>query len=229
MSVTGTQEAVNKAGRDSELAYQKAKRGRELLRDVEATITTNQGYNEGAATTARTLRSLNSWLTSNTDRNTGASGANASAASVAATDGGSGREFSETLLKSVLRDVFEAGGEPTLLSVGPYNKQVVSGFTGRSQARQNIAMDRIQATASLYASDYGDLKVVPNRFQRERDAWVIDPDYMSLSYLRRIRYKDLAKVADSRDGFMVAELTLCVKNEAAHGLVADITTQSSTV
>lgn len=235
VSISGTQEAVDKAGRASELAYQKAKRGQELLRDIEATITTNQGLNAGATTTARKLRSLNSWLTSNTDRGSsgvstsGAAGANATTASNAATDAAAKREFTETLLQTVLQSVYSNGGNPTMLSVGPYNKTVVSDFTGRSSARQNIAIDRIQAAASLYASDFADLKVVPNRFQRERDAWVLDLDYLSLAYLRRIKYEDLAKTADSRRGFMVGELTLCVKNEAAHGLVTDLTTQSSSV
>lgn len=226
VSVTGTQEAVDKAGRSSELAYQKAKRGQEMLRDIEATILTNQGLNGGDTSTARKLRSLNSWMSSNTDR--GTSGANATTASNAATDGVS-REFTEALLQDVLQSVWNNGGNPTMLSVGPYNKRVVSDFTGRASARQNIAIDRIQASASLYASDFADLKVIPNRFQRERDAWVIDSDYLSLPYLRRIKYEDLAKTADSKRGFMVAELTLCVKNEAAHGLVADLTTQSSSV
>lgn len=235
VSITGTQEAVDKAGRGSELDYQKAKRGQELLRDIEATILTNQGMNAGATTTARKLRSLNSWLNSNTSRGTsgvstsGVAGSDSTTATAAAVDAAGTREFTETLLQTVLQSVYNNGGNPTMLSVGPYNKTVVSDFTGRASARQNIAIDRIQASASLYASDFADLKVIPNRFQRERDAWVLDLDYLSLAYLRRIKYENLAKTADSKRGFMVAELTLCVKNEAAHGLVADLTTQSSSV
>ena len=67
-AITGTQEATNKAGRDSEMAYQTMKAGAELKRDVEAVITQNQGYLSGATTTARKTRSLESFLTSNTNR-----------------------------------------------------------------------------------------------------------------------------------------------------------------
>ena len=40
--ITGTQESVDKAGRASELAYQIAKKAKELKRDMEATVTGNQ-------------------------------------------------------------------------------------------------------------------------------------------------------------------------------------------
>jgi malonyl CoA-acyl carrier protein transacylase len=40
--ITGTQEAVDKAGRASELAYQIAKKSKELKRDIEATLLINQ-------------------------------------------------------------------------------------------------------------------------------------------------------------------------------------------
>ena len=106
--------------------------------------------------------------------------------------------------------------------VGPFNKGTVSGFTGRAQARQNIAEDKIQAAAHLYASDFGDLKVVPNRFQRERSAFVLDPDFLDVAFLRPIQEHDLAKTGDSERKYVVAEYTLCMKNEAAHGVIADL-------
>ncbi len=108
--------------------------------------------------------------------------------------------------------------------VGPFNKGVVSGFTGRSSARQNIGADKIQAAAHLYASDFGDIKVVPNRFQRERTAFVLDPEYVSVAYLRRIHKKDLATIGDAERCFLQAEYTLCMKNEKAHGVIADLLT-----
>ena len=42
----------------------------------------------------------------------------------------------------------------------------------------------MQAGADLYASDYGTLKVVPNRFMRDRTALVFDPEYAAIAYLR---------------------------------------------
>lgn len=159
--VSSTQEKVKKAGRASEMGYQVAKRLKELKRDIEAVIVGNQGYNAGALGTARRTRSFESFLATNSDR--GATGADAGSGTDPATDG-TQRAFTETMLKNVIQSCYTEGASPTTLSVGPFNKGVVSGFTGRSQARQAIALDRIQAAAHLYASDFGEIKVTPNRF-----------------------------------------------------------------
>lgn len=223
-AVTGTQETVNHAGYRKETAYQKTKRGLELRRDIEAIATNNIGQDAGDATTARQARTLGSWVTSNSNRGTG--GADATAATAGATDATTTqqRAFTETILKNVIQQIYTSGGKPKVLMVGPVNKQKVSDFTGRTQARQMIGEERIQAAASLYASDFGDLKVVPNVHQRERDAWVYDPEYAEISYLRPIQSMDLAKIGDSYRGFMLAEWTLCMKNEKAFGVAADLTT-----
>ena len=86
-----------------------------------------------------------------------------------------------------------------------------------------IAEDRIQGAAALYASDFGDLKVIPNRFQRARDAWVVSPEYLAVSYLRPFAVEELAKTGDAESRFLRSEWTLEVRNEAAHGVVADLT------
>jgi hypothetical protein len=222
--VTGTQQAATSAGRSDELAYQLAKRSKEIKRDMEATITGNQGYVAGDSTTARKLRSLESWLTTNDSRGTG--GADATAATAAATDATAGnmRTFTETILKSVIQSVYTAGGEPSLLMVGPVNKQRVSDFTGRASARQAVSEAKILGAASLYASDFGDLKVIPNRFQRERSAFVLDPEYAAISYYRPFTTFELAKVGDAERRALIVECTLEMRNEAAHGVAADLTT-----
>jgi len=223
LAVTGTQDAVNAAGRASELGYQLAKRSREIKRDMETIITSNQGQNAGAAATARQCRGLGSWLSTNQSRGTG--GAAAANVTSAATDASTAnrRAFTEAMLKTVIQSVYDSGGEPDILSVGSFNKQTVSGFTGRTQARQMIAEDRIQGAAALYASDFGDLKVIPNRFQRARDAWVVSPEYLAVSYLRPFAVEELAKTGDAESRFLRSEWTLEVRNEAAHGVVADLT------
>lgn len=223
-AITGTQEVVNKAGRASEVAYQKAKRGKELRLDIEAIALNTQGMSAGSTTTARKARGLESWLTTNTLRGSG--GADATAATASPTDATAGdmRTFDETLLKTLLQDMRISGAKPVLLSVGPVNRQRVSTFTGRANTRQNVNLERIHATASIYASDFGNLKVVDCLQQRERTALAIDPEMMSVDYLRPIGSESLAKIGDSIRGYMLAEWTLKVHNEAAHGLVADLTT-----
>lgn len=224
-AITGTQEAVEKAGRSSEAAYQKAKRGKELRIDIEAIALNTQGFTSGATDAARKARGLESWLATNTRR--GAGGADATGAQYAPADSTAGdmRTFTEALLVGLLQDMRIAGARPKLLMTGPVNRNRVSNFTGRANTRHVIdSPERVQGTASLYASDYGNLKVVDNLWQRERSALAIDPEYASIDYLRPIGSEDLAKIGDSVRGYMLAEWTLKVDNEAAHGIVSDITT-----
>lgn len=226
--ISGTQEVVDKAGRSSEVSYQTAKKGKELKRDMEAILTNVQGWNAGATTTTpRKTRALGSWISTNTNRQAAGTSVTAGASATGSTGvptDGTQRAFTESQLSDVLQQVFTSGGEPEMLMVGPYNKTVVSGFTGRTSAQQMVNEDTILAAAHIYASDFGDLKVVPNRFQRERDAWVIDPSKVKVAYLRPFKVEDIAKTGDNKKKLLLAEYCLEMSNEAAHGVIADLTT-----
>ena len=218
--VSGTQQAGNNAGRDSEMAYQLAKNSKALKRDMETALTSKVAKAVGATGTARTLGGLETWTSTNKSRGTNGAGAGAGAAP---TDG-TQRAFTETILKAVIQATYSSGGDPSVLMVGPFNKGVVSGFTGRSSARQMIGATKIQAAADLYASDFGDLKVIPNRFQRERSAFVLDPEYWSVAYFRDFKQEEVAKTGDAIKRALLVEFTLIAKNQAASGIVADLTT-----
>jgi len=224
--VSGTLESVDKAGRKSEKAYQLAKASAELKRDIEAIITANQGRDAGSSTTARKLGSLLSWIKTNTNKGSGTTaGTDPTTIGVSTRGDGTTRTFQESMLKDVVQKVFTSGGTPTLLVVPPALKQVVSGFTGLTQHRYNsnaTAEITILAGADLYQSDFGVLQIVPNRFMRTRDALVLDPEYASLNYLRPFETNDLARTGDSEKTQILAELTLEVKNEAAHGGIFDL-------
>ena len=219
--ITGTQEAVDKAGRASEIAYQVAKRAKELKRDLEAQLTTNNAEVTGSATAAREMGSLRAWVATNDVM--GTSGTSGSVGNTAATDG-TQRVFTESLLKSVIKSVWEAGGNPTMIMVGPFNKQKLSGFTGNSTRFDAGADATLYTSVDVYASDFGQLQVVPNRFSRDRDAWVLDMDYWGVAFLRAFSMHELSKTGDSEKRQLLLEATLESRNEAASGCVADLTT-----
>ena len=220
--ITGTQESVDKAGRASELAYQIAKRAKELKRDMEATITGNIAEVGGNSSTARKMGTLGSWVTTNDDlASDGASGAGAGNA--VHTDG-TQRAFTESQLKSVIKSVWNAGGDPSMIMVGPFNKQKLSGFTGNSTRFDAGADATLYTSVDVYASDFGQLQVVPNRFSRDRDAYVLDMEYWGIAFLRDFSMHELAKTGDSEKRQLLVEATLESRNEAASGLVADLTT-----
>jgi hypothetical protein len=122
----------------------------------------------------------------------------------------------------VLLLAYQNGSEADTLMVGPFNKQAFSGFTGRTQARQNVESNTILGAASLYASDWGDIKVVTNLFQRERDAWLVDKDKASLAWLRPWASRYLGVIGDADTKEIIGEVTLQIDNEKAHGVVADL-------
>ena len=219
--ITGTQEAVDKAGRASEIAYQIAKKAKELKRDMEAQITTNNAEVTGSATAAREMGSLGAWVATNDVM--GTSGTSGSVGNTARTDG-TQRAFTEDLLKSVIKSVWNEGGNPTMVMVGPFNKQKLSGFTGNSTRFDAGADATLYTSVDVYASDFGQLQVVPNRFSRDRDAYVLDMDYWGVAFLRDFSMHELSKTGDSEKRQLLVEATLESRNEAASGLVADLTT-----
>ena len=175
VQISGTLEAVNKAGRKSEKAYQLAKASAELKRDIEAIITANQARDAGASGT-RKMGTLLSWITTNVNKQAAGTNPTGDGTDVRS-DSGTTRTFQESMLKDVVQKVFTAGGTPTLLVVPPALKQVVSAFTGLAQHRYNSNTGgdiTILAGADLYQSDFGVLQIVPNRFMRSRDAFVLD-------------------------------------------------------
>ena len=221
--ITGTQESVDKAGRASELAYQIAKKSKELKRDIESTLLTNQARAAGNSTTARTFGSIGAWIATNDNLAGDGTSPTANNGSDARNDG-TQRALTEDMLKDVIKNVWNAGGNPSVVMVGPFNKQKISGFTGGS-TRFDASEDKTLYTSiDVYSSDFGDLEVVPNRFSRDRDALVLDMDYWSVGFLRDFTMHELSKTGDAEKRQLLVELTLISRNEAASGGVFDLTT-----
>lgn len=225
--VSGTLLASDLAGRKSEMAYQLAKASAEIKRDIETIITANQGQTAGSSgSSARKMGSLLSYIKTNTNKGSGTTaGADPTTIGVSTRTDGTTRAFTETILKDVIAKVFASGGTPSALFVSPAQKQVVSAFTGLAAQRYQVPTSgqaTILAGADLYQSDFGVLQIVPNRFMRSRDALVLDPEYAALAYLRPFQTNDIAKVGDAEKKQILAELTLEVRNEAAHGGAFDL-------
>ena len=223
VQISGTLEAVDKAGRKSEKAYQLAKAASEIKRDIETIITGNQAKTNGTATSAaRKMGSLLSYITSNVSK--GSAGTNPTGDGSDVRSDTTTRTFLESMLKTVAQEVFEDGGTPKALFVPPGLKATVSGFAGVAQQRYNTGPEptTIVAAAGAYLSDFGLISIVPDRFMRSTDALLLDAEYAALAYLRPFQTNDLAKTGDSERTQILAELTLEVRNEKAHGGIFDL-------
>ena len=224
IKVSGTLDAVNKAGRKSEKAYQLAKASQEIKRDLETILLSNQGRDAGSTNSAaRKMGSLLSWIKTNSSAQT--NGGDPTTIGVSTRTDGNTRTFTEALLKEVVAEVFTSGGTPSVLMVGAAGKQKVSSFSGIGATRFNVTGAKpstIIGAADIYVSDFGNMSVVPNRFMRTRDALILDPEYAAIAYLRPFMTNELAKAGDADKTQILVECTLEVKNEAAHGIVADL-------
>ena len=226
--LSATEETVNKAGRRSELAYQIAKRSAELKRDQEFSMLNGAVAAAGNTTTARGTASLQAFIKTNYDMQTNGANPTYTTVPTGARSDGNVRTFTETILKNVIQQVWTSGGTPKILMTGPVNKQRVSGFSGIASSRFNIDGGARPATiigaADIYVSDFGNVQVVPNRFQRERDAFVIDPDYAKVTMLRPYQQVELAKTGDAEKRMLIVEWGHKVTAENAHGIAADLVT-----
>jgi hypothetical protein len=224
--VSGTQRAVDHAGRDDEMAYQEMLKGLELKRDMETTLVgTNQAKSTGTDTSARKTASVISWIKTNTSKNGTGSDPAAADGTGARTDGAQ-VAFTEARLKTVLNAVWTTGGKPDMIMVGAFNKQAFSLFTGRATQIEPTSSRKIIAAVDAYESDFGTLKVVPNRFQRTRDVLVLQMDMWAVAYLngRRFVSQPLAKTGDSDLKVILSEYALVARNEKSGGGVFDNTT-----
>jgi hypothetical protein len=226
--LSATEETVNKAGRKSELAYQIAKRGSELKRDQEFTMLNGAVAAAGNTTTARGTASLGAFVKTNVDMQTNGANPDYTTLPNSARTDGNVRTFTETILKNVIQKVWTAGGTPKMLMTGPVNKQRVSGFSGIASSRFNIDGGAKPATlvgaVDIYVSDFGNVQVIANRFQRERDAWVIDPDMAKMTTLRPYQQVELAKTGDAEKRMLIVEWGHKVLAENGMGLAADLIT-----
>ena len=228
VEVSDTNEAVNGAADVQRLAKQVALKLKELKRDMEQMLAgDNNAAVAGSSGTARETASLTAFLKTNTDRGTGGadptlSGSTEGYPNAAATDG-TLRALTETMLKDVIASCWDEGAEPSIILCGSGVKQKISStFTGGATKYRDISDKKIVGAVDLYVSDFGDLQVVPSRFVRSRDVFVLDPNMARVAYLQTTKQKPLARTGHAERRLISAEYGLQVDNEKAHGIIADI-------
>ena len=234
--VSGTAQSLSTAGRRNELLYQVDKRTKEIKRDMEMAFTGNYASDDGSRATARSLAGFEAWITSNDERGTGGSAGGFVTSTQlvsAATDASSTnlRTFTEARLKSAIKSIWDNTGESApLVIVGSFNKQQASGFSGiatqyqdhgNAMSSKNVA---ILGAADIYVSDFGKHKIVPDHFSRGRSALIVNPSHWEARYMRPFKINQLGKTGDADKRQLIAEVTICSKNEKGSAVVADLTT-----
>lgn len=218
-SISDTQEAVNKAGRKSEIRYQTIKQGKELRKDMEVAVIENGTFTTGAT---RVTRGLRGWLQTNSSQGAGGS-APVIATNTAPVDG-TLRTYTEALLRTAVLGAYNSGGNPDMLMVAPVIKQAVSSsFTGNGTKFIKGEARNLEAAYDVYKSDFGDFKIVPNRqMQRTREAYLVDSSMAALAVLRDMQDQELARIGSARNFQIESEYALEVREERAMAVTRDV-------
>jgi hypothetical protein len=225
--VPDTDEGLDKAGRAQEIAYQTLKIAAEQKLDIEKAMFDNNAKVAGNSTTARELAGAPTWLTSNTDF-----GANEGADATG--DGTDARTdetttllaFSQARFDGVMQSIWENGGNPDTVYLSAFQMNVALGFTGNNNQRSAVQAgdERVIKSLAVYVTPWGTIEFMPSRENRSRDVFIMQDDMWEVAVLRPTKNIELAKTGDSTKRQVVTELTLCAKNEAANGIIADNTT-----
>ena len=213
--VSGSQQAMNSAGRKDELAYQLALASAEIKRDMETDLT----QLDVTATSPRQSRGLRGWVVDNVNRN---GGTLASYTGNTGYTAGTQRAFTEAQIKDVLQQCYTAGGEPDMIMLPPAAKQTFSSFSGNATRMDKSEDAKLYAAVDFYISDFGTIEAVPNRFMATRDVFLLQSDKLAIAYLRPFFTKELAPTGDAEKREIIVEYTLECRAPKAHGAVYDI-------
>lgn len=224
VTVPDTDEGLDKAGRQREMAYQVLKIAKEQKLDIEKALFDNNAKVAGNATTARELAGAPSWLTTNTVAGSG--GADATGDGTDARTDGTQAAFSQTNFDTVMQSIWEAGGKPDSVYLSAFQMNAALAFTGNNNQRSNVqgGDERVIKSLAVYVTPWGTVEFIPSRENRSRDVFIMQDDMWEVAVLRPTKNVELAKTGDSSKRQVVTELTLCAKNEAANGMIADCTT-----
>jgi len=227
VSIAGTVQAAKLAGRSSEWERQKLKKGVEIKRDKEARYLGNyasQAENPGVA--PRKTAGVQAWAETVASRGAGgADGGWQSGGLVSAATPGTPRAFTEALVRAVLATGFSAGAMYDRGFLGPTHKQQFSQFAGIADIRVDAPRNGqavILGAADVYQSDFGRITLIPHPYGVTDACVFMDMDYLADGTFRKMHFYELAKIGDSRQGQMIEECCLIVRNEKAVGVVADL-------
>lgn len=226
-SVSGTLDAVDKAGRDRETAYQKVLKGLELRRDIEKYLHSDTAQ---SGSDPRKAGTLSSWITNvSVAGDESALPAGVGAGTAVPVGDGTARAMTLDMIDTAMQAAYEDGGQPDMLVVSPAKKAEFSDLSSGSVATNQINYTApreasIVGSVSLYLSDFGELSVVIDRFAQNDRVYLIDSDYASVCTLpgRNFTVRDLAETGDATKFQIITEWTLKVSAPKAHGAVYNL-------
>lgn len=228
--ISGTLEAVRKAGKDSEVAYQMMKRGKELKRDIETIALHNKSADAGSQSTPRIAAGVETWLHTSlhfklSGNSTGTTTAPAAGIATAAAVDGTATALVDADLASALAIPWTNGGETDIILVPNAVKNRINQFSGIATRFRDVGsrqQAQIIGAADVYVSNFGSHKVILSRYMRPTTLLLLDLSLWAIGYLRPIQQKDIARTGDSEKRMLLAEWTLIAKNPNGNAKITGI-------
>ncbi len=206
--VSETQEAVDKAGVESEYSWRMQNAIKELARDIEYALVNGTG-NSGASGTARELKGVLAFITTNVETGS-ATGTQA---------------LTESLFNDVLQTAYDSGGNPDTVYANGWQKRKISAFSTPSTRNIDAEDKKITAAIDIYESDFGLLKITLDRYMPIDQVAILESDKWGVANLRPIKVDNgVARVGSAKRAAVEAELTLVAYNEAASAKITELTT-----
>lgn len=204
VKVSGTQEAVRKAGRDSDYDYHIGKKTQEMMRDIEYTLMKGSS----ASGSTRGCQGLEVWLTSAVDSAT------------------ANRTLTLALANGVLKTIFDNGGVPDYAFVPSALAASFAALTSGSGDYRRVApnVKELAVATTTYVSPFDNsISLKVHRYMTSTSIVFIESDYFKVADLRSPFHERLAKSGDSVRGQVVAEYTLEARQEKAGGILKNVT------
>jgi len=225
VTIPDTDAGLDKAGRNSEMAYQTLKIAKEQKLDIEKALFDNNARVAGDATTARELAGTETWFTS-TIQNKGSGGAHAAGTGADARTDGTQTAFDQDKFDAIMQNCWEKGGKPDSVYLSAYLMNLALAFTGNNNQRSSVQAGDKKVVKSLdvYVTPWGTIEFIPSRENRGRTVHVMQDDMWAVAVLRGTNNVELAKTGDSTKRQVLTELTLVAKNEKSSGLGVDFST-----
>jgi len=238
--VSDLQDAVESVG-PAKIAQAEAKAIRELKRDIEATLASdNDRAVENGAGTVYKLRGLGDWIDSS-----GPSDVPAAFRTPSGSINAAGTTFTETILNTVITSIFRQTGTTNNLTLiaDTALRRVISDFARLDPIAQSAANNSIRTvnydggsatiklTVEVYQSDHGSVAVInanPDCMPTTANTansrgYLLNPEYYGISELIPMGSTRLPNLGGGERGFVDCALTLDIYHPGAHGEIVDAT------
>lgn len=203
--VTESQQAILKAGVKDELAYQMGKAMREIARDVEYAILSNDAIALSAQSTAGQMGGIPFFNVANVIDN-----------------GGTPRDLTESLLNDALQLAWSKGGTPDTLVVSGKNKRTISGFTAGSTKFMDMGTKKLSQIVDVYESDFGTLKIMAHRMMPNTAIYGLQTEMWKTAYLKPFQTKEIPQTSLKLGKVIVGQLTLECRSKEANVAITDL-------